>query len=154
MSDATAPRMLEQLEREAHERNLLLRLQVGRPLGLWSLQLVVAQPNAAGRLLLQGEIAVLLERIGADEADAPTGRPSLAAGVGQLKCSAVGAAPAIAQAHLQSDPLIRAFQGIGHRLARDLISDFSGGLIHDCLNGLRLNRLGRLRRRIRLNNLL
>ena len=39
--------MLEQLEAEARKRDLLLRLQVGRPLGLWSLRLVVAQPAAA-----------------------------------------------------------------------------------------------------------
>ena len=56
MTSGTPVQMLEQLESEALERGLLLRLQVGRPLGLWSLRLVVAQTNAAGRLLLQGEM--------------------------------------------------------------------------------------------------
>ena len=37
--------MLKQLEAEARERGLLLRLQVGRPLGLWSLRLVVARQS-------------------------------------------------------------------------------------------------------------
>ena len=48
--------MLEQLEAEARERGLLLRLQVGRPLGRWSLRLVVAQQAASGSLLLLGEM--------------------------------------------------------------------------------------------------
>ena len=56
MTSGTPVQMLEQLESEALERGLLLRLQVGRPHGLWSLRLVVAQTNAAGRLLLQGEM--------------------------------------------------------------------------------------------------
>ena len=38
--------------------------------------------------------------------------------------------------------------------AGDLNDDFSGGLIHNCLNGLRLNWLIRLRRHHRLDNLL
>ena len=48
--------MLEQLEAEARERGLLLRLQVGRPLGLWSLRLVVARQADSGSLLLLGEM--------------------------------------------------------------------------------------------------
>ena len=47
--------MLDQLEREACSRNLLLRLQVGRPLGLWSLRLVVAR-SSGERLQLLGEM--------------------------------------------------------------------------------------------------
>ena len=43
MTVARSQSMLEQLEAEARDRGLLLRLQVGRPLGLWSLRLVVAQ---------------------------------------------------------------------------------------------------------------
>ena len=44
--------MLEQLESEALERGLLLRLQVGRPLRLWSLRVVVSDAgNSAIRLL-------------------------------------------------------------------------------------------------------
>ena len=56
MSTATSLSMLEHLEAEARERDLLLRLQVGRPLGLWSLRLVVAQQAANGSLLLLGEM--------------------------------------------------------------------------------------------------
>ena len=56
MTKAAIPSMLEQLEAEAQERGLLLRLQVGRPLGLWSLRLVVAQQAASGSLLLLGEM--------------------------------------------------------------------------------------------------
>ena len=56
MTSGMPDQMLEQLESEALERGLLLRLQVGRPLGLWSLRLVVAQPVDDERLLLQGEM--------------------------------------------------------------------------------------------------
>ena len=52
MTVASSRSMLEQLEAEARERGLLLRLQVGRPLGLWSLRLVVAQQGSSGKLLL------------------------------------------------------------------------------------------------------
>ena len=48
--------MLNELEAQAGERGLLLRLKVGRPLGLWSLRLVVAEQLAADRLQLQGEM--------------------------------------------------------------------------------------------------
>ncbi len=34
---------LDQLEKEASEKNLILRLKVGRPLNLWALRLVVAE---------------------------------------------------------------------------------------------------------------
>ena len=56
MTVARSQSMLEQLEAEARDRGLLLRLQVGRPLGLWSLRLVVAQQAASGSLLLLGEM--------------------------------------------------------------------------------------------------
>ena len=56
MTGATPVSMLEQLEAEASERGLLLRLQVGRPLGLWSLRLVVARPASSGSLILLGEM--------------------------------------------------------------------------------------------------
>ena len=52
MTVARSQSMLEQLEAEARDRRLLLRLQVGRPLGLWSLRLVVAQQGSSGNLLL------------------------------------------------------------------------------------------------------
>lgn len=48
--------MLNDLEAQARERGLLLRLKVGRPLGLWSLRLVVAEQLPADRLQLQGEM--------------------------------------------------------------------------------------------------
>ena len=60
MSTATSLAMLEHLEAEARERDLLLRLQVGRPLGLWSLRLVVAQQASSGSLLLLGEMLSLI----------------------------------------------------------------------------------------------
>ena len=47
MTSGRPDQMLEQLESEALERGLLLRLQVGRPLGLWSLRLVVASQSTA-----------------------------------------------------------------------------------------------------------
>lgn len=47
---------LDQLEGQAREQGLLLRLQVGRPLGLWSLRLAVAKPIGDSRLRLLGEM--------------------------------------------------------------------------------------------------
>ena len=47
--------MLDQLEKQARQRDLLLRLQVARPLGLWSLRLVVARSHSQ-RLQLLGEM--------------------------------------------------------------------------------------------------
>ena len=47
---------LEQLERQARERGLLLRLQVSRPLGLWTLRLVVAEAAGEGRARLLAEM--------------------------------------------------------------------------------------------------
>ena len=46
---------LDQLEQEARQQDLLLRLQVGRPLGPWSLRLVVARSQSE-RLQLLGEM--------------------------------------------------------------------------------------------------
>ena len=48
--------MLERLEAEAQQRGLILRLKVGRPLGLFSLRVVVGRSGDHGRLLLQGEM--------------------------------------------------------------------------------------------------
>ena len=56
MSTEPSPSLLERLELQARERGLLLRLQVGRPLGLWSLRLVVACPGANGTAHLLGEV--------------------------------------------------------------------------------------------------
>ena len=47
---------LEQLEQQARQRGLVLRLQVSRPLGFWTLRLVVAQPTGDGRAQLLGEM--------------------------------------------------------------------------------------------------
>ena len=54
MSTEPSPSRLERLELQARERGLLLRLQVGRPLGLWSLRLVVACPGPTGTAQLLG----------------------------------------------------------------------------------------------------
>ena len=56
MNTEASPSLLEQLELQARERGLLLRLQVGRPLGLWSLRLVVACPGPKGTAQLLGEM--------------------------------------------------------------------------------------------------
>ena len=133
MSDATAPRMLEQLEREAHERNLLLRLQVGRPLGLWSLRLVVAQPNAAGRLLLQGEMKGWAYAAKAGlQLDTMRVQPGAPAGVGDLIWAAtmawaLEATPcrqarllAIRDAEKQHRRLVRYFRQRGFKAVRDV----------------------------------
>ena len=56
MSTEPSPSRLERLELQARERGLLLRLQVGRPLGLWSLRLVVACPGPTGTAQLLGEM--------------------------------------------------------------------------------------------------
>ena len=56
MSPAPSPSLLEQLEVQARARGWLLRLQVGRALGLWSLRLVVACPGPTGTAQLLGEM--------------------------------------------------------------------------------------------------
>lgn len=48
--------MLERLESEAQQRGLILRLKVGRPLGLFSVRVVVGCATDDRRLLLQGEM--------------------------------------------------------------------------------------------------
>ena len=49
--------MLEQLEREAQQRALILRLKVGRPLGLFSVHVAVgSRSDDAARLAFQGEL--------------------------------------------------------------------------------------------------
>ena len=48
--------MLDQLETQACERGLLLRLQVRRPLRLWTLRLVVAKEAEANNFELLGEM--------------------------------------------------------------------------------------------------
>ena len=48
--------MLDQLEAQACERGLLLRLQVRRPLRLWTLRLVVARETETNNFELLGEM--------------------------------------------------------------------------------------------------
>jgi len=77
--------MLEQLESTARERGLLLRLQVGRPLRLWSLRVVVAQPRDGGRLLLQGEMkGWAYGTVAGLQLDTMRVQPGAPAGVGDL----------------------------------------------------------------------
>ncbi|BEV36439.1 hypothetical protein [Synechococcus sp. M16CYN] len=48
--------MLEQLEVQARDRGLILRIQVKRPVGLWNMRVVVAHPIGKNRLQLLGEM--------------------------------------------------------------------------------------------------
>ena len=59
MNTQPSPSLLERLELQASERGLLLRLQVGRPLGLWSLRLVVACQGPNGTAQLLGELSLI-----------------------------------------------------------------------------------------------
>ena len=56
LSDPSKDGLLEQLEQQARQRKLMLRLQVGRPVGLWTLRLVVARTREPGSLQLLGEM--------------------------------------------------------------------------------------------------
>ena len=47
---------LSQLEKEASERGLLLRIQVRRPLNIWSFKLVVGESISKNRIQLWGEM--------------------------------------------------------------------------------------------------
>ena len=133
MSGGTADRMLEQLEREASERDLLLRLQVGRPLGLWSLRLVVAQADADGRLLLQGEMKAWAYGTRAGlQLDTMRVQPGAPAGVGDLVWAAtmawaLEATPcrsarllAIRDAEQQHRRLVRYFRQRGFSTLREV----------------------------------
>ena len=85
MSPAPSPSLLEQLERQAHERGLLLRLQVGRPLGLWTLRLVVASPGPSGTAHLLGEMKGWAYAAKAGlQLDTMRVQPGAPAGVGDL----------------------------------------------------------------------
>ena len=95
--------MLNDLEAQARERGLLLRLKVGRPLGLWSLRLVVAEQLAADRLQLQGEMKAWA--YGATtglQLDTMRVRPQAPAGTGDLIWAATMAWA------LESTPCLRA----------------------------------------------
>ena len=90
MSSRCGDGMLEQLETEARMRGLLLRLQVGRPLGLWSLRLVVAQKSSDGSSLqLLGEMKGWAYAAAHGlQLDTMRVQPSAPAGVGDLVWSA------------------------------------------------------------------
>jgi hypothetical protein len=131
---------LQGLEAEGRRRGLLLRLQVGRPLGLlWSLRVAVARREppgpgaAAGALLLLGEIKGWAW-------PAPEGlrldtmrvRPQHSSGVGPLLSAAafawsLEASPcrvahilAIRDGELQHRRLVRYFRGLGFEPLREL----------------------------------
>lgn len=56
MAEMVVSPTLEQLELQAQQTGLLLRVQMARPAGIWTLRLVVAEPSGAGRANLLGEL--------------------------------------------------------------------------------------------------
>lgn len=124
---------LEQLEEQARQRELLLRLQVNRPLGLWTFRLVVAQLTADGRAQLLGEMKGWAH--GGErglQLDTMRVQPQAPAGVGALVWAATLAwaleETPCRQARLlaiDDDPhqhrrLVRYFKGLGFRCTRAL----------------------------------
>ena len=124
---------LEQLEQQAQQRGLVLRLQVSRPLGLWTLRLVVAQPTGDGRAQLLGEMKGWAH--GGErglQLDTMRVQPQSPAGVGALVWAATLAwaleETPCRQARLlaiDDDPvqhrrLVRYFQALGFRSTRAL----------------------------------
>ena len=133
MTSGRPDQMLEQLESEALERGLLLRLQVGRPLRLWSLRVVVAQPSDGGRLLLQGEMKGWAYGAEAGlQLDTMRVQPGAPAGVGDLVWAATMAwaletTPcrrarllAIRDAEQQHPRLVRYFRQRGFSTVREV----------------------------------
>ena len=133
MSKKSMPSLLEQLERQARERGLLLRLQVGRPLGLWTLRLVVASPGPSGTAHLLGEMKGWA--YGASnglQLDTMRVIPGSPAGVGDLVWAAsmtwaMEATPcrrarllAIRDDDLQHRRLVRYFRQRGFQLEREI----------------------------------
>ncbi|MEB3159270.1 MAG: hypothetical protein VKK03_07395 [Synechococcus sp.] len=124
---------LDQLEHKARTRGLLLRLQVSRPLGLWTLRLVVAEPSTAGKVQLLGEMKAWAHS-GERGLQLDTMRvlPSAPAGVGALVWAAtlawaLEATPcrharllAIEDAPRQHRRLVRYFKGLGFLPTRRL----------------------------------
>ena len=81
---AAGPR-LDELERQARDAGLLLRLKVGRPLGLWSLHLVVAQQSQNGSLRWLGNMkAWAYPAASGLQLDTMRVMPKAPAGVGDL----------------------------------------------------------------------
>ncbi|MBL6797795.1 MAG: hypothetical protein ISQ53_03260 [Synechococcus sp. BS307-5m-G39] len=124
--------MLDQLEREACSRDLLLRLQVGRPLGLWSLRLVVAR-SSGERLQLLGEMkAWAYGRTGGLQLDTLRVLPGAPGGCADLIWAAtmawaLEATPcrrarllAIRDDERQHRRLVRYFQGKGFQSVREV----------------------------------
>ena len=133
MSPAPSPSLLEQLEVQARARGWLLRLQVGRPLGLWSLRLVVASPGPTGTAQLLGEMKGWA--YGASrglQLDTMRVVPQASAGVGDLVWAAtmawaLEATPcrrarllAIRDDERQHRRLVRYFRQRGFQLERDV----------------------------------
>ena len=124
---------LEQLEQQARQRGLVLRLQVSRPLGFWTLRLVVAQPTGDGRAQLLGEMkGWAYGGTRGLQLDTMRVQPNAPAGVGALVWAATLAwaleETPCRQAHLlaiDDDPqqhrrLVRYFKGLGFRSTRAL----------------------------------
>lgn len=124
---------IDQFEAQARDQGLLLRLQVSRPLGLWTLRLVVAQPLDDGRAQLLGEMKAWAH--GGErglQLDTMRVVPKAPVGVGALVWSATLAwaleATPCRQARLlaiEDDPrqhrrLVRYFQGLGFLPTRRL----------------------------------
>ncbi len=124
---------LDSLERQAKARDLLLRLKVQRPLGLWTLRLVVAAPMADGRAQLLAELKGWAH--GGErglQLDTMRVLPQAPAGVGALVWAATCAwalqATPCRQARLlaiEDDPrqhrrLVRYFQSLGFQPTRRL----------------------------------
>lgn len=125
--------MLNQLELESRQRDLLLRLQVRRPLGLWSLRLVVARPLGEQRLQLFGELKGWAYGAPSGlQLDTMRVSPDAPVGTGDLIWAAVMAwaletTPcrrarllAIRDDERQHRRLVRYFQSRGFRTAREL----------------------------------
>jgi len=128
----TAP-SLDGLERQANARNLMLRLKVERPLGLWTLRVVVAAPMDDGRAQLLAELKGWAH--GGErglQLDTMRVLPQAPAGVGALvwasTCAWALQATPCRQARLlaidddarQHRRLVRYFQGLGFHPTRKL----------------------------------
>ena len=125
--------MLEQLETQAFQRGLLLRLKVGRPFGLWTLRVVVARPSDATAFELLGELkGWAYASTHGLQLDTMRVVPKAPAGVGDLiwaatMCWALEATPcrqarllAIRDDERQHQRLVRYFRQKGFNTVREL----------------------------------
>ena len=124
---------LIELEKQASDAGLLLRLKEGRPLNLWSLKLVVAEALDANRIQLWGEMkAWAYGGVKGLQLDTMRVHPEAPAGVGDLIWAstmawALEATPckqarllAICDAGHQHHRLIRYFRQRGFLTVREL----------------------------------